>query len=127
MNKSALRWCIHIGMDAFIAVAFWRGCLLGEAGWLNLFSFVVWFLAIAGIVAGSLCFLGLVRGIARRDDSRSALFWYGTATDIVLLAALVWIGWLWTAGFLSAAYVLLHSFRCKFIRRGEKEGGGEKP
>jgi hypothetical protein len=114
MTRTALPWLVHIGWDVLLAAAFWRGCLLGETGWLNLFTFVVWFMAIGGIAVGigNLC-----AGITKQDDSWSWLSLYGATTDLILLAALIWIGWLWTAGFLSVGCLLHRLCQCSPVRR----------
>jgi hypothetical protein len=114
MTHPILRWCFLVGIDVFTAIAFWRGALLGETGWTNLFTFYVWFLIIAGILFG--CF---DKKTLKGNFSR-ARYWYDIVTDVALLIAIAWIGWLWRAGFFCFALLLVHGRRYKALHpKGE--------
>ena len=99
-RQHAFRWCRCIAWDVFMGIAFWRGCLLGETGWLNLFTFVIWLFIVGGVLI-----LFIVENTP--VDYPPGLFQYALFTDLALIAALVWIGWFWMAGALLGLLIAL--------------------
>jgi hypothetical protein len=127
MTSILRRWCVSVATDIAVAAAFWRGCLLSEGGWLNLFTFFVWFFAIVGVFSFAVWFTAKVlytdkefeQKISSKVSVSKAFFRYCVATRAAVLIALVWIGWFWTAGFYC--FALIGELAAKPPEKNERE------
>lgn len=88
---AARYWLTSIGSDALLLALFyaWQVENVEQAG--NVVVFWCWFIAIVRVLCGMVADKSLFS-----DKPRPAGFgWYHAVTDVAMISALVWVGFLW--------------------------------
>lgn len=109
------KWVRAIAIDVVVLGLLYAGLFMGAEGAWNVFLVVFWVV----IPLSTLAFFSkeAMKGIEARPDWFLA---YHVATDLLMIAALAWMGHVWMAGLKAVSLILMEGAYKSEMNRREK-------